>query len=105
MRKFLQRLKPLVSFSRKIMKKKKFKIFVCYYPGGCGNRSNGRCELMTPCGKYIKKKKRQIGQHWMEIALERIYAGEKEKKVLYDYGYSLVNYHAHEGRGFLGREN
>lgn len=34
----------------------------------------------------------KVGQHWLEVALERIKAGEPEASVLQDYGYEYTHY-------------
>jgi hypothetical protein len=35
---------------------KKNDYFLCDFPGGCGSRLNGRCDLMEPCDQYIPHK-------------------------------------------------
>lgn len=38
----------------------------------------------------------RIGQHWLEVALERINAGEPEQDVMLDYGYLNVSNRGNE---------
>lgn len=55
---------------------------------------NMDCRHKRKCneaGRCLKRKTDvRIGQHWLEVALERINAGEPEQEVMRDYGYALA---------------
>jgi hypothetical protein len=40
---------------------------------------------------YIKLHEGRIGAHWLWVAIERIVAGESEREVMRDYGYTPEN--------------
>lgn len=49
----------------------------------------GASVLLSECRAALDKRHpgKLIGQHWLEVAYERICAGESEVEVMADYGY------------------
>ena len=47
---------------------------LCDYPTDCGKRSNGRCDLMEPCSKYVPHKTPPVagtlGKSFLTLTLE-----------------------------------
>ncbi len=63
----------------------------CNGPDSCRYRTaDGRCIDNNECHHGVPDAPaapRAIGQHWLEVALERVRAGETEATVMRDYGW------------------